>query len=1111
MKTYISLLLLMAYCAFPMKLFAQNARIVIPKSEIRVGELLTIIEEQTEYLFVYNKRNVDLKRLVYIEGNNFTVAEILDKAFKGTDVKHITEGNNIVLTKIEEMKSVISFLQNRTTITGVVTDMKGEPIIGANILEKGTSNGVITNLNGQFSLHVAKGSDLTVSYMGYKSQTIAIDNKTSFNIRLEEEALALETVVVTAMGIRKKETSLTYSTQLVYGNEFTRVKETNFIHSLAGKTAGVQINRISSGLAGSAKVNIRGARSITGNNQPLYVIDGVPMLNNSNEQASTIMGGVNDAGNRDGGDGISNLNPDDIESMSILKGASAAALYGSQAANGVILITTKKGRSGLQQATFSSSTTFGQVIFLPKFQNTYGKDANNTSWGSANITQRYDNLKDFFQNGFTTINSVSLTKGKEEIQNYFSYANTYGKGLIEGNKLSKHNITFRETASFFQNRLMLDANVNLIQQTTKNRPVTGGLYMNPLVGLYTYPRGEDLGYYKNNFEVFDKDRNLFAQNWYRTISGFEQNPYWITNRALNEDQRFRTIGNLSANLKLTHWLTLQARATVDYIHDKYEQKMYATTAKDIAGTYTPENSEVAYANGRYMNLSHSELLIYADAMLLLEKNWNNWSLNGALGVSMNNTTINSLRLDSKIASLYYPNLFTVSNIVMNSNASIEESIKERRELQSIFGTAQIGWNESVYLDITARNDWSSTLAYTKHSSFFYPSIGISWILSNTIRLPEWISHSKIRSSWSQVGNDLPLFYSKLEDRVIAGGDFQANYYGPFDELKPELSSSYEVGMEWKFFNQRLDLDFTYYKTATKNQLLTLPSSAGALYKYYLVNAGKIENKGFEITIGAVPIINQDFCWRTAINFSTNKNTIVKLHPDLKSFIYGPEGFSMHYSMRLREGGSFGDIYGWKFDRDEKGTIKLDEKGLPKSIGSGNTEKVGNSSPDYMLGWTHSLTYKNFSLNFLIDARVGGNLVSMTQGELDYRGVSKDSGKARDQGYVELEGQRFENVEAFYKSVATRNSLVTEYYMYSATNIRLREASISYSVPKNLLEKTKIIKGVNLSLIGRNLFFLYKKVPYDPDLTLSIYNDNQGVDTFNLPSTRNLGFNIRFVF
>lgn len=1007
--------------------------------------------------------------------------------------------------------NVISVEQNKVVVTGTVTDLKGEPIIGANIIEKGTANGTITNIDGNFTLEVESSADLVVSYIGYTPQTVPVKGKTQLTIRLEEEALTLETVVITAMGIKKKEASLTYSTQQVGGDELVRAKDSNLINSLAGKTAGVQINRSSSGLGGSAKVNIRGSRSISGNNQPLYVIDGVPMLNSTSEQASTIMGGTADAGNRDGGDGISNLNPDDIESMSILKGASAAALYGSQAANGVILISTKKGKAGLQRATFSSNTTFDQAMLLPKFQNNYGIDADKTSWGEKAALKDYDNVDNFFRTGVTTINSFSFTKGSESLQTYFSYANTYGKGIIEGNSLTKHNINFRQTASFFNDRLTLDGNVNLMQQTVKNRPTTGGYYMNPLVGLYGFPRGENLGEYKTNFEVHNDSRNMPVQNWYTRISGFEQNPYWITNRILSNDKRYRTIANLSANLKITDWLSIQARGTADYVSDKYTQKMYASTAPEIAGTYTPEGSKIGYANGRYINLDHSELLIYGDAMVMFNKTWNDWSLTGAVGASINTTRVNSLRLDSKIASLYYPNIFTVSNIVMNANAYTDESINNRREMQSLFGTAQLGWKEGIYLDVTARNDWSSTLAYTNNSSFFYPSVGLSWILNNTISMPAWVSFGKIRGSWSQVGNDLPLFDSRLQDKIVAGGVIQSNDRAPFDELKPELSSSFEIGTEWRFFNSRLDFDFTLYKTSTKNQLLTLPSSAGALYKFYMVNAGKIENKGVEITLGATPVMTENFRWKTGVNFSTNKNKIVELHPDLNSFIYGDEGFSMNYAMRLEEGGSFGDIYGWKFERDENGKIKLNDKGLPATIGSGNTEKVGNSNPDCMLGWSNTFSYKGFSLYFLVDARIGGDVLSQTQAELDFRGVSANSGKARDQKYIEVGGQRFENVKDFYQSVGSRNSTVTEYYMYDATNIRLREVSLGYSFPRNILEKTKVFQGIDVSLIARNLFFFYKDAPFDPDATMSTDNSCQGVDVFGMPTTRSIGFNVKFTF
>ena len=1032
----------------------------------------------------------------------FILVFLFPESGNAGNAKEISPGTHYT---IEE---VFTIEQNKATIKGSVTDMKGEPIVGANIVEKGTSNGTTTDSNGNFSLDVGANSDLIITSIGYRPQAIPVNGRTSFTIRMEEEALMLETVIVTAMGITKKESSLTYSTQLINSDELTRTKDPNFINTLAGKSAGMQISRSFSGLGGSVKVSIRGIRSINGNNQPLYVIDGIPMLNSTNENVSTIMGGTADAGNRDGGDGISNLNPDDIESLNILKGVSAAALYGSQAANGVILITTKQGSPDRQQVTFSSNTMFEQAISLPKFQNSYGIDDNNMSWGTQGNLKKYDNAGDFFQNGLTSINSISLSRGNRDMRTYFSYANTSGKGIVNDNHLTKDNLNFRETANLFSNRLNLDANVNLMQQSLKNRPVTGGYYMNPLVGLYTYARGEDMTLYRKEFEAYDIERNMNVQQWYREINSFEQNPYWLRDRILSTDKRVRAIANFTAKIKINNELNIQARATMDYTCDEYKQKIYASTAPEIAGTYIPEGQSKGYANGRYIDQNHKETLLYGDLMAMYNKDWGDLSLNSALGTSFNRTNVSALRLDSKSASLYYPNQFTVANIVMNTNANIEESIDQHRELQSVFGTAQLGWKDYLYLDITARNDWSSTLAYTKNTSFFYPSVGIAWVVNNSFQLPDWVSFAKLRASWGQVGNDLPLFISKLQDRIVAGGAILANDRAPFGDLKPELSTSYEVGAEGRFFNQRFEIDFTYYNTSTRNQLLTLPNPVGAPFKFSMVNAGKITNKGFEIILGATPVIASGFRWKTTINYSSNKNKIVKLHPALRSYIYGEEGFSMNYAMRLEPGGSFGDIYGWKFQRDETGKIAVNEKGLPLSVGDKNTEKVGNSMPNYMLGWSNTLAYRGFYLYFLIDSRVGGDVLSMTQPELDYNGVSKATAIAREKGYVEVDGQKFTDVPGFYKSVGSRNTCVTEYYMYSATNVRLRELSIGYSIPRSILEKTHIFSGIDLSLIGRNLFFLYKDAPFDPDAVMSTGNSLQGVDVFGIPSTRSIGFNIK---
>ena len=1103
MKITLFLLLFISFQAYSSNGHSQNVKISIPHAKMKVSDLLSTIESQTEYLFVYNKKNVDIRRTVDVEANNKAVSEILDEVFEGTELKYVMEGNNIVLTKRAEPTASVQQI-NKIAIKGKVTDMNGEPIIGANVLEKGTSNGSITDLDGNFNLTVPGNAVLVVSYIGYLPQNIAVNGQKVFNIKMQEEAQALETVVITAMGIKKKEASLTYSTQQVEGNELTRAKDPNMINALAGKSAGVQITKNSSGLGGSAKVSIRGVRSayIDGNNQPLYVIDGVPMLNSINEQAYSAMGGDNDAGNRDSGDGISNLNPDDIESMSILKGASAAALYGSQAANGVILITTKKGKAGMQRITFSSNLMVDQAICLPEFQNQYGQQGAD-SWGDENNSMSdYKNVDKFFGNGVTAINSLTVTAGNEKLQTYFSYANTTANGIIDTNKLQKHNLALRETASLFNDRLKLDANVNLISQTIKDRPSSGGYYMNPLIGLYTFPRGKDLSEYRDNngFERFDIDRQMPLQNWYTATSGFEQNPYWLTERVTSKDKRYRGIASVSANLKINDWFSIQGRGNIDFINDKFQQKMYAGTSTDIA-----------HKNGRYIDLNSQEFMTYVDALAMFNKTWNNWSVNGAIGGSINVTKYNSLRLDSGKSGLYKANVFSVANMLLNTQGTsfINETLDQKRAIQSVFATAQVGWKESLYLDLTARNDWSSTLANTKSekTGFFYPSVGLSWIINKTVKLPEWISFGKVRGSWAQVGNDLPIGITSPAQTILAGGAISPiDYY--FDEdLKPEISTSLEFGTEWKFLNNRIDLDFTYYRTDTKNQLLRVNTTAEKR-RYRYINAGKIRNYGVEVSLGATPVMTNEFRWKTMFNFSTNKNEVISLGGN-ESFSYATAEVGIPYKTQVTEGGSLGDIYGNTFERDSDGKIKI-EKGLPV-VKTDKSSYIGNANPDWSLGWSNTFTYKGVNLYFLIDARVGGDVISLTQSQLDYRGVSKESGEARARGYVELEGNKITDVTGFYRLVGDRGTGTTEYYRYDGNNIRLRELSIGYSFPQMLLAKTKVFSGIDISLVARNLFFFYKDAPFDPDATLSVGNDNQGLDVFGMPSTRNMGFNIKFTF
>lgn len=996
---------------------------------------------------------------------------------------------------------------DNSTVRGRVVDVSGEPLIGATIREKGGTRGTVTDIEGNFILSVPDSAVLQVSFVGYESIEVSVGGRKTLEIQLRENTVMLDNVIITALGLEKKEASLAYSIQKVKGEELTRMKEVNMITALAGKAAGVQINKNSSGIGGSAKVSLRGIRSASGDNQPLYVIDGVPMLNIGTEQAYSAIGGTANAGNRDGGDGISNLNPEDVESISILKGAPAAALYGSQAANGVILITTKKGNTaGQRNIHFSTGLTFDKAFSLPKMQNCYGVSDVVDSWGEKAYLPTSNELNDFFRTGLTSITSVSVNYGNEKIQTYFSYANTTGRGIVDKNQLTKHNINLRETAVMFNQRLKLDGNVNVMRQIVKNKPVSGGFYMNPLVGLYRFPRGEDLSYYKDNYEIYDPERKLGIQNWHTFTEDFEQNPYWIQNRIQSKETRMLSIISLSANLRINSWLTVQARGSVDYISDKMRQKFYASTAPALCG-----------ANGRYIEMDYQETLIYGDVMAMGKRKWEDFALDVAIGGSINDKNVNSTRYDSKNASLKYANVFNLANIVMSGSASIDQKIDSRRQLQSVFGTAQVGYQDKVFLDLTARNDWASTLAYTSHekSGFFYPSAGLSFLIDKWIQLPEWISFAKLRGTYSKVGNDIPQFITNSVSHITAGGELQANDAAPFKEMEPEMTHSVEVGTEWRFFQSRLGFNLTYYRTNTHNQFFKLPALAGDMYAYRYVNAGDIQNRGWELTVDATPVLTPDFTWKTSLNFSSNRNKIKELHEELKELVYGPSSFSSSYAMKLVKGGSIGDIYGKAFVRDAEGNIVYqtegDHKGLPAVEGEGNTIKVGNANPRFIMGWNHTFSYKGFSLYFLLDWRYGGKILSQTQAEMDLYGVSQVTALARDRGYVILEGQQIDNVKGFYKNIVGGRAGVTEYYMYDATNLRLREVSLNYTFPKKWMQKTKVLKDLQLAFVARNLCFLYKKAPFDPDLVLSTGNDNQGIEVFGMPTTRSLGFTVKCEF
>jgi TonB-linked SusC/RagA family outer membrane protein len=994
------------------------------------------------------------------------------------------------------------------SVTGKVMDSgTGEALIGATVTEAGTRNGTTTDVTGAFRLNVTSlNATIMVSYVGYASQQVALGGRNTIEISLGVDA-QLDEVVVTALGISREKKSLTYSATEVSNEELTRVKDANFVNSLSGKVAGVQINRSASGVGGSTRTVIRGNKS-TRDNNVLYVIDGIPMFNYSPAQPGDIWGQSSGSGSpgSDGGDAISNLNPEDIESATVLKGASAAALYGSQAANGVILLTTKKGREGKTEVSYNTNYTVENPLTLPELQFSYGQTAPGSldSWGSK--VSAPDHVTDFFQTGSTFINSLALTGGNSTAQTYFSFAHTGAKGIIPTSKLQRYNLNFRETARFFDNRLELSGNLNYVKQSGENR-MTSGLYNNPITGLYFFPRGLNFAkdYGENSYEAYNRTRNVNTQVW-TVDKDDQQNPYWVLNRIPRTDDRNRFMASVSAKWKLNSWLSAQIRGNADKTYDSNELRAFASTQTTLADI-----------NGRYTLSKNEGTSYYGDALLMIDKPSDKIGFNAVIGTSIFDTRLYSQFFDSKNADLRFANVFGLQNI-KQPGATISEGLS-RQQLQSVFASAQIGFKNMLYLDLTGRNDWSSTLAYTSTKSFFYPSVGLSYILSESIKTGG-IDFAKLRLSYSQVGNGVSNYDTYPLNSISSVNGLQVNTVGPLPgtELKPELSSSLEAGFDVRTWNNRLTLDFSWYKTNTTNQRVTIAAPQGTGFTGYIINAGDIQNSGIEALLGFKVINTKAFEWNTSFNFTRNVNEVIALDDRLNDGTFTITGAGVNnFASVIRVGGQFGDIQGKLFARDAQGRIIVDNNGKPQTPDANAFDIVGNPNPDFMLGWNNNLRFGSFNVSFLIDGRFGGEVMSITQAMIDELGVSQASADARDAGGVEVNAVRADgtavnkiDAQTWYQAVGGRAGF-TENYIYDATNIRLRELAIGYTFPKSVIGKSGIFSDLRLTLVGRNLFFLTKDAPFDPEISMSTGTGLQGVDSFAPPATRSLGLNLSVKF
>ena len=1085
------------------------AQLNLSSGRAKLEVVLEKITSQSSYRFFYNDA---LKEVMVNAANvkDVSINTLLDKLFRDTGLSYRISGNVIYLTynKVKQEKVKEEHPQKGPrTISGKVIDEQGEPLIGVSIRDKATGNAVITDINGCYSIAgVSEKSVLEFTYVGYSNHTVTANNHSTIDVKMREKGRNLNEVVVTALGIKRSDKALSYNVQKLKASQLLAVKEASVPNALSGKIAGVTVSQGASGIGGSTKVVMRGDKSVNpdGNNNALYVLDGIPLPDLFPKRASSSNGRY---GGVDEGDGISSINMEDIAEVTVLTGPSAAALYGGQAANGVVMLTSKQGgmKDGKPRISFSHYSDFYHPFVLPELQNTYGSRTGEfASWGPKLKDPAKYNVSDFFNTGTSYSNSLGLQFGNQKNKSYISLAAYNARGIIHNNKMDRYNVSYNGQYNI-TDKLTLGAMFMYVDKKAQNM-LSQGEYYNPIVPLYLFPRGDNFNKYKS-YERYNPNRGFATQFWpYGDQKRSLQNPYWITNRNFNVNHDERIILGGSLKYTFTKWLNITARFRTDRNTKTNEIKNYASTLPLLTSGST---------KGSYLLATDKSVQDYGDIIASFQKNVSDWGFVVNAGGSFKNMsfnyTANSNKLEFGAPLATVPNKFSLNNLTPEPQYQEGKAMKS----QALFTSVSVDWRRKIFLDFTGRNEWTSLLANTQSKSFFYPSVGLSFIITEFVKVPKSIlTFSKLRLSYATVGN-VPLYLAGItipSYPISPGGGVNINPDLPINNLKFEKTKSFEIGLNSRFLNNKIGFDITYYNANTYDQLFKFRAPENSGYRYFYVNAGKVNNYGIEASLDA-DLSFGEFNYSPMLTFTYNKNKIVELIRNIPNPLTGKLMNINHFDMGglssfrnyINEGGSIGDIYVNSFMKDGNGYTYVNPNTQQMLTDNENLIHAGNTNPDFCMGFNNTLKYKRFTLSFLFDARIGGKVVSSTQAILDSFGASKQSAKARDRGGVDVNGVLMD-AETYYKQVGGGSGVLSN-YVYSATNIRLREASLSYKFDKPLFYN--IIKDFTLSITARNLWMIYNKAPFDPQLTSSVGTYYQGIDYFLMPSLRSFGFNVRF--